>query len=87
MLVRSGKLPMSSDSDHIRSLDTVVKPPSSDTDRAAALEDGHFRYRGAIGELIWAMISHMPWVLLKYVSPSSNSVNFWLTLAGCKSSL
>jgi hypothetical protein len=36
----SGKLPMSSDSNHIRSLDTA-ELPSSDSDRAA-LEDAHF---------------------------------------------
>jgi hypothetical protein len=49
---------MSSDSDHIRNLDTA-EPPSSESDRDA-LEDGHFRYHGAIGELIWAMITCRP---------------------------
>jgi hypothetical protein len=51
-------LPMSSDNDHIRSLDTTV-PPTTDAGHLA-LENGHFRYRGAIGELIWAMITCRP---------------------------
>jgi hypothetical protein len=48
-------LPMSSDNEHIHALDTAVPPPSNA--RHLALENGHFRYRSAIGELIWAMIT------------------------------
>jgi hypothetical protein len=49
-------LPMSADNEHIRSLDTAPAPSSADS---AKLE-GLFRYRGAIGELIWAMITCRP---------------------------
>ena len=50
--------PMSPENDYIHSLDTAV-PPTTDAGRLA-LENGHFRYRGAIGELIWAMITCRP---------------------------
>jgi hypothetical protein len=50
-------LPMSSDNDHIRLLDSA-SPPVSDSDRI--LLEKLFRYRGGVGELIWAMITTRP---------------------------
>jgi hypothetical protein len=49
-------LPMSADNEHIRSLDTAPAPSSADSVKL----EGLFRYRGAIGELIWAMITCRP---------------------------
>jgi hypothetical protein len=45
--------------DHIHSLDTV-EPSTNAAAGKLALENAHFRYRGAIGELIWAMITCRP---------------------------
>jgi hypothetical protein len=56
--IHSKLLPMSPENDHIHSLDTA-SPPTTDAGKLA-LENGHFRYRGAIGELIWAMITCRP---------------------------
>ena len=50
-------LPMSSDNDHICLLDSA-SPPVSDSDRL--LLEKLFRYRGGVGELIWAMITTRP---------------------------
>jgi hypothetical protein len=49
-------LPMSSDNDHIRALDLASPPTSLESQKYESL----FRYRGAIGELIWAMITCRP---------------------------
>jgi hypothetical protein len=49
-------LPMSADNEHVRSLDTAPTPSPADS----AKFEGLFRYRGAIGELIWAMITCRP---------------------------
>jgi hypothetical protein len=51
-------LPMSSENEHIHALDTA-EPPSTAAGKLA-LENAHFRYRGAIGELIWAIITCRP---------------------------
>ena len=51
-------LPMAADNAHIHSLDTAIPP--SNTAECEALEAANFRYRGAVGELIWAMITCRP---------------------------
>lgn len=48
---------MSSDNDHVHVLDTV-SPPLLEADQV--LLEKLFRYRGGIGELIWAMITTRP---------------------------
>jgi hypothetical protein len=53
--MHANHLPMSSENDYIRSLDTA-EPPTTFVGKLA-LENAHFRYHGAIGELIWAMIT------------------------------
>ena len=50
-------LPMSSDNEHIRALDSA-SPPLSEAD--CLLLEKLFRYRGCVGELIWAMITTRP---------------------------
>ena len=47
---------MAADNDYIRSLDTATAP---ETERQA-IESSQFRYRHAVGELIWAMITCRP---------------------------
>ena len=50
-------IPMSSDNEHIRALDSA-SPPLSEAD--CFLLEKLFRYRGCVGELIWAMITTRP---------------------------
>ena len=66
-------LPMSPDNAHVRSLDTAVLPAT--TTEHDALESRHFRYRGAIGELIWAMITCRPELSFPVVKLSQFSIN------------
>jgi hypothetical protein len=58
MDMKPSKLPMPADNNHIKALDTILCPTTEA--EHLALETSYFRYRGAIGELIWAMITCRP---------------------------
>ena len=72
-------LPMPADNEYIRTLDTATAP-TTETE-CHALEKAHFRYRGAIGELIWAMITcrpelSFPVVKLSQFSTSASALHY-----------
>ena len=66
-------LPMAADNEHIHSLDTAIPPSTSE--ECEALEAANFRYRGAIGELIWAMITCRPEISFPVVKLSQFSTH------------
>jgi hypothetical protein len=65
-------LPMRADNDYIKSLDTAI-PLDSDT--RDQMDKDRFRYRGAIGELIWPMITTRPELAFPVVKLSQFSVS------------
>jgi hypothetical protein len=71
--LQPARLPMLADNGHINSLDNAI-PPTSATD-IQALEDNQFKYRGAIGELIWAMITCRPEISFPVIKLSQFSIN------------
>jgi hypothetical protein len=64
-------LPMCPDNDFVKTLDSTIP---LDLDVCSASDKQHFRYRGAIGELIWLVITTHPELVFPVVELSEFSV-------------
>jgi hypothetical protein len=80
MDMEGSKLPMPADNDHIKALDSILFPPTTSEGEHLALETSYFRYWGAIGELIWAMITCCPELSFPLVKLSQFSTQHHVAL-------
>ena len=74
MDMKPSKLPMHAVNNHIKALDTILCPTTAEAEHLA-LETSYFRYQGAIGELIWAMITCCPEISFPVIKLSQFSTH------------
>ena len=71
--MQAAQLLMAADFAHIHSLDTAIPPSTSE--ECEALEAANYRYRGAVSELTWAMITCRPGISFPVVELSQISTH------------